>query len=70
MPIWHSSVSTSWTGWPSLATTVIATPAEGPSLGVAPSGNAYEATIEQTLDALADHLETHLDVEGLLELAR
>ena len=39
-------------------------------LGVAPSGNAYEATIEQTLDALADHLETHLDVEGLLELAR
>lgn len=39
-------------------------------LGVAPSGNAYEATIEQTLDALADHLETHLDVEGLLGLAR
>ena len=26
MPIWNSSVSTGWTGWPSLATTVIATP--------------------------------------------
>jgi adenosylcobyric acid synthase len=30
---------------------------------------AYEASIEQTLDALADHLETHLDLAALLALA-
>ncbi len=33
------------------------------------SGIAYEQEIEQTLDALAAHLESHLDVDGLLELA-
>jgi len=33
------------------------------------SGIAYEQDIEQTLDALAAHLENHLDVDGLLELA-
>ena len=33
------------------------------------SGNAYEQDIEQTLDLLAAHLESHLDVDGLLELA-
>ncbi|MBU1336862.1 MAG: cobyric acid synthase [Alphaproteobacteria bacterium] len=30
---------------------------------------AYEASIEQTLDALADHLEQHLDIDALLALA-
>ena len=30
---------------------------------------AYEASIEQTLDALAAHIETHLDLDGLLALA-
>ena len=34
------------------------------------SGVAYEAQIEAALDALADHLEAALDVDGLLELAR
>ena len=30
---------------------------------------AYDAGVEATLDALADHLERHLDVEALLALA-
>ena len=34
------------------------------------SGLAYEEQVEQTLDALADHLESSVDVEGLLALAR
>jgi adenosylcobyric acid synthase len=34
------------------------------------SGMAYGAGIEATLDALADHMEAHLDVGGLLALAR
>ncbi len=34
------------------------------------SGLAYEAQVESTLDALADHLETHLDLDGLLAAAR
>ncbi|WP_375174644.1 cobyric acid synthase [Pseudooceanicola sp.] len=37
--------------------------------GVASQGR-YDATVEQTLDALADHLEQHLDVAGLLATAR
>jgi adenosylcobyric acid synthase len=36
----------------------------------ATSGVAYEAGIERTLDALAEHLETHLDLDALLEAAR
>jgi len=40
------------------------------NLGVAPSGFGYSATVEQTLDALAAHLESHLDVGALLGLAR
>ena len=39
-------------------------------LGDAPSGVAYDAGVEATLDALADHLEAHLDVTSLLSLAR
>jgi adenosylcobyric acid synthase len=35
----------------------------------APSGLAFEQQIDATLDALADHLEAHLDLEGLLALA-
>ena len=35
-----------------------------------PSGLAFEQQIEATLDALADHLEAHVDLDGLLALAR
>jgi adenosylcobyric acid synthase len=38
-------------------------------LGIA-SSLAYESRIETALDALADHLETHLDIEHLLKIAR
>lgn len=38
-------------------------------LGIA-SSVAYEAKIESALDALADHLETHLDIDRMLEIAR
>ncbi|MGL4729252.1 MAG: cobyric acid synthase [Bosea sp. (in: a-proteobacteria)] len=31
---------------------------------------AYNATVEATLDALADHCEAHLDVEAILAIAR
>jgi adenosylcobyric acid synthase len=34
------------------------------------SGLAYEAEIERTLDALADHLEAHLDLDRLLAAAK
>ena len=34
------------------------------------SGLAYEAQVEATLDALAEHLEAHLDLDGLLAAAR
>ncbi len=36
----------------------------------AASGLGYEAEVERTLDALADHIEAHLDVGGLLSVAR
>jgi adenosylcobyric acid synthase len=39
-------------------------------MGVPPSSIAYEAMLERTLDALADHLEAHADIDGLLALAR
>ncbi|MCI4663575.1 MAG: cobyric acid synthase [Neomegalonema sp.] len=38
-------------------------------LADARSDVAYEAQLEETLDALADHLEAHLDMSGLLALA-
>ena len=38
--------------------------------GAAPSALAYGDGIEATLDALARHLEAHLDVAGLLAIAR
>ena len=34
------------------------------------SGLGYDASVETVLDDLADHLERHLDVEGLLDSAR
>jgi adenosylcobyric acid synthase len=40
------------------------------SLGAAPTDFAYDAMIEQTLDALADHLAAHIDLDRLLSLAR
>ena len=39
-------------------------------LGVAAANESYGARVEGALDALADHIEKHLDVEGLLALAR
>ena len=39
------------------------------NLGVTATGH-YGQSIETTLDALADHLEAHIDVAGLLALAR
>ena len=39
-------------------------------LGAAPSSYAYSADVETVLDALAAHLEQHLDIDSLLALAR
>jgi len=39
-------------------------------LGASASPLAYEELVDQTLDALAAHLEAHLDAEKLLSLAR
>lgn len=38
-------------------------------LGAGPGGLHYDQTVEDTLDALAQHMEAHLDVSGLLDLA-
>ncbi|SOB99193.1 cobyric acid synthase [Rhodobacter maris] len=40
------------------------------SLGIRASGQSHAAGVEATLEALADHMEAHLDVAGLLALAR
>jgi adenosylcobyric acid synthase len=40
------------------------------ALGAPASGLIYEAEIDATLDRLADHLEAHLDLDGLLAVAR
>jgi adenosylcobyric acid synthase len=39
-------------------------------LGVDASNESYRGKVESALDALAEHMEKHLDVEGLLALAR
>jgi adenosylcobyric acid synthase len=39
-------------------------------LGVPASGLAYQDGVEETLDALAAHLDRHIDLDRLLELAR
>jgi adenosylcobyric acid synthase len=38
-------------------------------IGAAPSGLAYAAGVESVLDALSAHLEAHLDLTGLFDLA-
>ena len=38
--------------------------------GAGSSGLAYGAGVEETLDALADHIEAHLDLDALLEIAQ
>ncbi|WP_127114288.1 cobyric acid synthase [Shimia sediminis] len=40
------------------------------ALGAKSSGSGYDATVQATLDALADHMETHLDIKGLLAVAK
>ncbi len=40
------------------------------TLGAPASALAFQNTVEETLDALADHLEAHLDVQTILDLAR
>jgi adenosylcobyric acid synthase len=40
------------------------------SLGAAPSDFSYDVMIDETLDALADHLAAHIDLDRLLSLAR
>jgi adenosylcobyric acid synthase len=39
-------------------------------LNIAATDQPYGARVESALDALADHIESHLDVDGLLALAR
>jgi adenosylcobyric acid synthase len=39
-------------------------------LGGTPSRHSHDADIQSTLDALADHLEAHIDVDRLFRLAR
>jgi adenosylcobyric acid synthase len=39
-------------------------------LGVAPANESYGARVDDALNALADHIERHLDVDGILALAR
>jgi len=39
-------------------------------LGATTTGPSYETQVEDTLDALAAHLEQHLDIDALLDLAR
>ena len=39
------------------------------ALGAAPSELSYESRIETTLDELAAHLEQHISVDRLLEIA-
>jgi adenosylcobyric acid synthase len=39
-------------------------------LGAASDGIAHISRVDSTLNALADHIESHLDVDGLLGLAR
>jgi adenosylcobyric acid synthase len=39
-------------------------------LGAAPAARDHEAGVEATLDALAAHVEAHVDVERVLAVAR
>ena len=40
------------------------------SLGALPGVRSHDAEVETVLDALAAHLEAHMDVDRLLSLAR
>jgi adenosylcobyric acid synthase len=40
------------------------------SLGASPGNLSYDQTVEDTLDALADHLAAHVDCDRLLQLAQ
>ena len=40
------------------------------ALGATEAGQSYDQTVEDTLEALADHVEAHLDVSGILAAAR
>ena len=40
------------------------------NLGAASDGNSYEAGQEAALDAVADHMTRHIDLDRLLTLAR
>jgi adenosylcobyric acid synthase len=40
------------------------------SLGIAGSGVDYRAEVDRALDAIANHLETHLDCDAIFALAR
>jgi adenosylcobyric acid synthase len=40
------------------------------ALGATEAGQSYDQTVEDTLEALADHVEAHLDVSGILATAR
>ncbi len=40
------------------------------NLGATAGNASYEATVEKTLNALADHLQAHVDCAGLLNLAK
>jgi adenosylcobyric acid synthase len=40
------------------------------ALGGQTNGTSHAATVEATLDALADHLEASMDIDGILGLAR
>lgn len=40
------------------------------SFGVTAAETGYDATVEMTLEALADHMEAHLDVDAMLATAR
>jgi adenosylcobyric acid synthase len=39
-------------------------------LGAKAAGGGYGASVEQALDDLADHVEAHVDVDGVLAAAR
>ena len=40
------------------------------ALGATEAGQSYDQAVEDTLEALADHVEAHLDVSGILAAAR
>ena len=40
------------------------------ALGATEAGQSYDQTVEDTLEALADHVEAHLDISGILAAAR